>query len=122
MSALRAPRARARSAPTEKIGFEPIFGRFGRFEAPKMRLYPLTLALSPPFLDQLEPIKGSNRRKWGRGHRLVESGYMRKWKVAKIAVFEPRPTEARTFIFLYDLTPMLLKWPKENSKRAAPRR
>ena len=49
----------------------------------------------------------------------------RKWiyaNVAKIAVFEPRPTEARTFIFLYDLTPMLLKWPKENSKRAAPRR
>ena len=43
-------------------------------------------------------------------------------KVAKIAVFEPRPTEARTFIFLYDLTPMLLKWPKENSKKAAPRR
>ena len=39
-----------------------------------------------------------------------------------IAVFEPRPTEARTFIFLYDLTPMLLKWPEENSKRAAPRR
>ena len=39
----------------------------------------------------------------------------RKWiyaNVAKIAVFEPRPTEARTLIFLYDLTPMLLKWPK----------
>ena len=28
--------------------------------------------------------------------------------VAKIAVFEPRPTEARTFIFLYVITPMLL--------------
>ena len=49
----------------------------------------------------------------------------RKWiyaKVAKIAVFEPRLTEARTFIFLYEIIPMLLKWPKENSKRAAPRR
>ena len=35
----------------------------------------------------------------------------RKWiyaKVAKIAVFEPRPTEARTFIFLYEITPILL--------------
>ena len=49
----------------------------------------------------------------------------RKWiyaKVAKIAAFEPRPTEARTFIFLYEITPMLLKWPKDNSESAAPRR
>ena len=87
-----------------------------------MRRYLLTLARSPLFLDQLEPIKRSNGRKCGRGHHLVESA---KWiyaNVAKIAVFEPRPTEARTFIFLYDLTPMLLKWPEENSKRAAPRR
>ena len=73
-----------------------------------MRLYPLTLALSPLFLDQLEPIKRSNGRKCGRGHHLVESGYMQKSYVAKIAVFEPRLTEARTFIFLYVITPMLL--------------
>ena len=49
----------------------------------------------------------------------------RKWiyaKVAKIAVFEPRLTEARTFIFLYEIIPMLLKWPEESSKSAAPRR
>ena len=47
----------------------------------------------------------------------------RKWiyaNVAKIAVFEPRPTEARTFIFLYEITPMLLKWPKDHSESAAP--
>ena len=85
-----------------------------------MRLYPLTLALSPLFLDQLEPNLRSNGRKCGRGHRLVESGYMRKSQ--KSPFLKPRPTEARTFIFLYDLTPMLLKWPKENSKGAAPRR
>ena len=29
-----------------------------------------------------------------------------------IAVFEPRPTEARTFIFHYEITPFSLKWPK----------
>ena len=49
----------------------------------------------------------------------------RKWiyaKVAKIAVFEPRLTEARTFIFLYETIPMLLKWPEQSSKSAAPRR
>ena len=75
-----------------------------------MRLYPLTLALSPLFLDQLEPSLRSNGRKCGRAR--APPG--RKWiyaKVAKIAVFEPRPTEARTFIFLYEITPILLKWP-----------
>ena len=86
-----------------------------------MRLYLLTSAPSPLFLDQLEPNLRSNGRNSGRGHHLVESGYMRECREI-IAVFEPRPTEARTFIFLYDLTPMLLKWPEENSKRAAPRR
>ena len=85
-----------------------------------MRLYPLTLALSPLFLDQLEPIERSNGRKCGRGHHLVESGYMRKSQNSPF--LKPRPTEARTFIFLYEITPTLLKWPTENSKRAAPRR
>ena len=86
-----------------------------------MRLYPLTLALSPLFLDQLEPNLRSNGRNGGRGHHLVESGYIYA-NVAKIAVFEPRPTEARTFIFLYEITPILLKWPTESSESAAPRR
>ena len=86
-----------------------------------MRLYPLTLALSPLFLDQLEPNLRSNGRNSGRGHHLVESGYMRMSRKSPF-LSRTRPSEARTFIFLYDLTPMLLKWPKENSKRAAPRR
>ena len=85
-----------------------------------MRLYPLTLALSPLFLDQLEPNLRSNGRNGGRGHHLVESGYMRKSQNSPF--LKPRPTEARTFIFLYEITPMLLKWPKDNSESAAPRR
>ena len=75
-----------------------------------MRLYPLTLALSPLFLDQLEPSLRSNGRKCGRGHRLVESGYMRKSRKSPF-LSRARPSEARTFIFLYEITPILLKWP-----------
>ena len=59
----------------------------------------------------------SNGRKFGRGHHLVESGS--NAKVAKIAVFEPRLTEARTFIFHYEITHMLLKWPKILKGRTA---
>ena len=85
-----------------------------------MRLYPLTLALSPLFLDQLEPNLRSNGRNGGRGHHLVESGYMRMSR--KSPFLSRAQPQARTFIFLYYLTPMVIKWPKENSKRAAPRR
>ena len=55
-----------------------------------MRLYPLTLALSPLFLDQLEPSLRSNGRKCGRGHRPVESGYA---KITKIAGFRGSPSQ-----------------------------
>ena len=42
---------------------------------------------------------GTTGRKYGRGHRLVESGHMRKSQ--KSPFFEPRLIEAGPFIFLY---------------------
>ena len=56
-----------------------------------MRLCPLSMALSPLFLDQLEPSLRSNGRKCGRGHRPVESGYA---KITKIAGFRGSPSQA----------------------------
>ena len=113
MSALRAPRARARSAPSHKLGSNTPKAQFWVFWAdfgPKTRRVPLMLALFLCNFQRGMNILRSNRRKCGSGRRLVEGVDMRKsQKSPSLPSLAQRVTHL--YMFLSEIIAMPQKCP-----------
>ena len=90
MSALRAPRARARSAPSQKSASNPHFWCFVRFSDQKRDEFSSHVGTFLCDFRRDMNILRSNRPKCGSGRRLVEGVDMRKSQ--KSPSSEPHPT------------------------------
>ena len=92
MSALRAPRARVRSAPSQKSGSNPHFCHFGVLGGFRTKNATSSSHVGTNLYEfrRDRNILRSNRPKCGSGRRLVEGVDMRKSQ--KSPSSEPRPT------------------------------
>ena len=109
-----AHRARAHDPPRVKnSGSNPFWGVLGGLRARNETVSTHAGTISA-IIGRIRTYFGTTGRKCGRGHRLVESGYMRKSQ--KSPFFEPRPIEAGPFIFLYEIAAMSLNWTENFEK------
>ena len=94
-----AHRARAHDPPRVKnLGSNPFWGVWGDLRAQNETVFTHAGTISA-IIGWIGTYFGTIGQKYGRGHRLVESGHMRKSQ--KSPFFEPRLIEAGPFIFLY---------------------